>query len=55
MYRTNIRDVPKVEGVKRDDGWVDLRMSLPDPHDYLGERVWGEVAARPPHARDNDS
>ena len=23
MYRTNLRDVPKVDGLKRDDGWVD--------------------------------
>jgi hypothetical protein len=24
MYRTNLRDVPKVDGLRRDDGWVDM-------------------------------
>src|SRR5262249_30208001 len=26
MYRTNLRNVPKVEGLKRDDGWVDMQV-----------------------------
>ena len=24
MYRTKLKDVPKVEGLKREDGWVDM-------------------------------
>ncbi|HUW80681.1 MAG TPA: hypothetical protein VMV54_07300, partial [Acidocella sp.] len=28
MYRTNLRDVPKVEGLKRDDGWVDMQVQF---------------------------
>ncbi len=28
MYRTNLRDVPKVDGLKRDDGWVDMQMQF---------------------------
>ena len=28
MYRTNIKDVPKVEGLKRDDGWIDMQVQL---------------------------
>jgi mannose-6-phosphate isomerase-like protein (cupin superfamily) len=28
MYRTNLRDVPKVDGLKREDGWVDMQVQL---------------------------
>ena len=28
MYRTNIRDVPKVEGLKREDGWIDMQVQF---------------------------
>ncbi|MBV9555657.1 MAG: cupin domain-containing protein, partial [Pseudolabrys sp.] len=28
MYRTNMRDVPKVEGLKREDGWVDMQVQF---------------------------
>jgi mannose-6-phosphate isomerase-like protein (cupin superfamily) len=28
MYRTNIKDVPKVEGLKREDGWVDMQVQF---------------------------
>ena len=28
MYRTNLKDVPKVEGLKRDDGWVDMQVQF---------------------------
>ena len=28
MYRTNIKDVPKVEGLKRDDGWIDMQVQF---------------------------
>ena len=28
MYRTNLKDVPKVEGLKREDGWVDMQVQF---------------------------
>ena len=28
MFRTNLRDVPKVEGLKREDGWVDMQVQF---------------------------
>ena len=28
MYRTNMRDVPKVEGLKREDGWIDMQVQF---------------------------
>ena len=28
MYSTNLKDVPKVEGLKRDDGWVDMQVQF---------------------------
>jgi len=28
MYRTNIRSVPKVEGLPREDGWVDMQVQF---------------------------
>ena len=28
MYRTNIKDVPKVEGLKRKDGWIDMQVQF---------------------------
>jgi mannose-6-phosphate isomerase-like protein (cupin superfamily) len=28
MVRTNLRDVPMVEGLKRDDGWVDMQVQF---------------------------
>src|SRR3954471_16763103 len=28
MFRTNIREVPKVEGLKRDDGWIDMQVQF---------------------------
>src|SRR5262249_34731825 len=28
MYRTNMRDVPKVAGLKRRDAWVDMRVQF---------------------------
>jgi len=27
-YRTNLRDVPLVEGLKRDDGWIDMQVQF---------------------------
>ena len=28
MYRTNLRNVPRVEGLKRDHGWVDMQVQF---------------------------
>ena len=28
MFRTNIKNVPKVEGLKRDDGWIDMQVQF---------------------------
>jgi mannose-6-phosphate isomerase-like protein (cupin superfamily) len=28
MYRTNLADVPKVDGLKRQDGWVDMQVQF---------------------------
>src|SRR5262245_25093917 len=28
MYRTSMRDVPKVAGLKRKDGWVDMQVQF---------------------------
>jgi len=25
-YRTNLRDVPQVDGLKRDQGWIDMQV-----------------------------
>ena len=27
-YRTNLRDVPLVEGLKRDEGWIDMQVQF---------------------------
>jgi mannose-6-phosphate isomerase-like protein (cupin superfamily) len=27
-YRTNLKDVPLVEGLKRDDGWIDMQVQF---------------------------
>ena len=28
MYRTNLHEVPEVEGLKRQDGWVDMQVQF---------------------------
>lgn len=28
MYRTNLQDVPKVDGLKREDGWIDMQVQF---------------------------
>ncbi len=28
IYRTNLKDVPKVEGLKRKDGWIDMQVQF---------------------------
>ena len=27
-YRTNLRDVPRVQGLKRDEGWIDMQVQF---------------------------
>jgi cupin domain len=47
MYRTSMRDVPKVAGLKRKDGWVDMQVQfLIEGHGHIytddGEAPSGE-------------
>ena len=49
MYRTNLRDVPKVDGLKRDDGWVDVQVQFlidkksPPPITWVGGPCLSQV------------
>ena len=48
MYRTNLRDVPKVEGLKRDDGWVDMQVQfLIDKKTAGADHVVGWTVLKP--------
>jgi mannose-6-phosphate isomerase-like protein (cupin superfamily) len=48
MYRTNIKDVPKVEGLKRDDGWVDMQVQfLVDKKSAGADHVVGWTVLKP--------
>src|SRR5262245_65862139 len=48
MYRTNLRDVPKVEGLKRDDGWVDMQVQfLVDKASAGADHVIGWTVLKP--------
>lgn len=48
MYRTNLRDVPKVEGLKRDDGWVDMQVQfLIDKKSAGADHVVGWTVLKP--------
>jgi mannose-6-phosphate isomerase-like protein (cupin superfamily) len=48
MYRTNIKDVPKVEGLKRDDGWVDMQVQfLIDKKSAGADHVVGWTVLKP--------
>ncbi len=48
MYRTNIRDVPKVEGLQRKDGWVDMQVQfLIDKKTADADNVVGWTVLRP--------
>jgi hypothetical protein len=46
MYRTNLRDVPKVEGLKRDDGWVDMQVQFLIDKKSAGAEPGGGDAGR---------
>jgi mannose-6-phosphate isomerase-like protein (cupin superfamily) len=48
MFRTNIKDVPKVEGLKRDDGWVDMQVQfLVDKKSAGADHVVGWTVLKP--------
>jgi mannose-6-phosphate isomerase-like protein (cupin superfamily) len=48
MYRTNLRDVPKVEGLQRKDGWVDMQVQfLIDKKSAGADHVVGWTVLRP--------
>jgi mannose-6-phosphate isomerase-like protein (cupin superfamily) len=48
MFRTNIKDVPKVEGLKRDDGWIDMQVQfLIDKKSAGADHVVGWTVLRP--------
>jgi mannose-6-phosphate isomerase-like protein (cupin superfamily) len=48
MYRTNIKDVPKVEGLKREDGWVDMQVQfLIDKKSAGADNVVGWTVLKP--------
>ena len=48
MYITNLKDVPRVEGLKRDDGWVDMQVQfLIDKKSAGADHVVGERQDNP--------
>ena len=48
MYRTNLRDVPKVEGLTRKDGWVDMQVQfLIDKKSAGADHVVGWTVLKP--------
>jgi mannose-6-phosphate isomerase-like protein (cupin superfamily) len=48
MYRTNLRDVPKVEGLPRHDGWVDMQVQfLVDKATAGADHVIGWTVLKP--------
>lgn len=48
MYRTNLKDVPKVEGLKRKDGWIDMQVQfLIDKKTAGTDNVVGWTVLRP--------
>jgi mannose-6-phosphate isomerase-like protein (cupin superfamily) len=48
MFRTNIKDVPKVDGLKRDDGWVDMQVQfLVDKKTAGADHVVGWTVLKP--------
>ena len=54
MYLTNLRDVPKVEGLKRDDGWVDMQVQfLIDKKSAGADHVVGWTVLKPGARHEN--
>ena len=60
LYRTNLRDVPKVEGLKREDGWVEMQVQfLVDKKSagadhVIGWAVFKTGARHEPHRHHNN-
>ena len=54
MYRTNLKDVPKVEGLPRDDGWVDMQVQfLIDKKSAGANHVVGWTVLKPGARHEN--
>ena len=54
MVRTNMRDVPKVEGLKREDGWVDMQVQfLVDKKTADADHVVGWTVLKPGARHEN--
>ena len=54
MYRTNIKNVPKVEGLKREDGWIDMQVQfLIDKKSAGVDNVIGWTVLKPGASHDN--
>jgi mannose-6-phosphate isomerase-like protein (cupin superfamily) len=54
MYRTNINNVSKVEGLKRDDGWVDMQVQfLIDKKSAGADHVVGWTVLKPGARHEN--
>ena len=54
MYRTNLRDVPKVGGLKRKDGWVDMQVQfLIDKKSAGADHVVGWTVLKPGARHEN--
>ena len=54
MYRTNMRDVPTVEGLKRKDGWVDMQVQfLIDKKSAGADHVVGWTVLKPGARHEN--
>jgi mannose-6-phosphate isomerase-like protein (cupin superfamily) len=48
MYRTKLRDVPKIAGLKRKDGWVDMQVQfLIDKQSAGADHVVGWTVLKP--------
>jgi mannose-6-phosphate isomerase-like protein (cupin superfamily) len=54
MYRTNLRDVPTVQGLSRDDGWVDMQVQfLIDKKTAGADHVVGWTVLKPGARHEN--
>ena len=54
MYRSNIRDVPKVAGLARKDGWVDMQVQfLIDKKSAGADHVVGWTVMKPGARHEN--
>ena len=54
MYRTNIKDVPHVGGLKREDGWIDMQVQfLIDKKSAGADHVVGWTVLKPGASHDS--